>query len=141
MTVIAFRSGVLAADTLALNGAKTRQSKLRRLKDGRLVGFAGVFVDAIEYVKYLDGERDDMPEWMDNGGCSALIVTREGVVEHYEDGKGPIIIQEEFAAIGSGAQFAYGAMHMGATAEQAVEAAIKWASGCGGEVEMMRVVE
>lgn len=41
-------------------------------------------------------------------------------------------------AAGSGCDYAYGAMAMGATAEEAVRAAIRFDVGCGGEITVLR---
>lgn len=48
-------------------------------------------------------------------------------------------IRAPFWAAGSGDCFARGAMEMGATAEQAVAAAIKWDTGSGGPVTVLSV--
>ena len=61
----------------------------------------------------------------------------DGMIERWENGHGPLLLQEEFAATGSGKDIAFGAMHMGATAVEAVEAAIRWDASCGGKVEVL----
>lgn len=139
MTVVAWRSGVLAADTLAMNGLKTRQSKLRRLSDGRIMGFAGTLVDCIEFVRWLNSDVDELPDWLRDAEHTALVIDGDGTPHVYQSGCGPIDIGEEYVAIGCGAHVAYGAMYMGGTAEDAVRAAIQWDGGCGGEVETMRL--
>ena len=44
-----------------------------------------------------------------------------------------------FYAIGSGCEFATGAMEMGATAEEAVQVAIKHSTSCGGPINVLRL--
>jgi len=48
-------------------------------------------------------------------------------------------VRAPFYALGSGYQVAMGAMEFGATAEEAVRAAIKWDTGSGGDVTVLRL--
>lgn len=72
-----------------------------------------------------------------------LLLSPDGVL-YLLDEKGDLeAVKEDFWAVGSGAEICIGAMSQGADATAAVRAAIKFASGCGGEVrtETLDVVE
>ena len=64
-----------------------------------------------------------------------LIVARLGGCLFYEQTPYPFVVHDEFAAWGSGRDFAIGAMAMGATARKAVEVASLFSVGCGCGIE------
>jgi hypothetical protein len=133
VTTIAYREGILAADsqyTYESEAGGHRKHPCPKLyrketKDGAPViiatqgdGSAGlVFVDW-----YGTGKKppriltDNLPDF------TCLVLKRDGLYE-YDAYCRPYKIELEFYAIGSGAKAALGAMHMGASAERAVEVA------------------
>ena len=48
-------------------------------------------------------------------------------------------MKDKFVAVGSGSEVAIGAMDRGASAVQAVRTAIKYNSGCGGDVQVLKL--
>lgn len=125
MTTIVYRDGVLAGDRL-LSVGTVRDSYLRKVhkrrRDGALVGGAGTSSQLqTAFNWFLSGEEGPRPSL---GPCELIIVRPDGVVE-YHDRHGSHRMDGWFFAIGSGAEVAYGAMEMGATARQAVEIAAR----------------
>ena len=137
MTVIAYRDGVLAADTLAVRGDSKigHMVKIAKAPDGRLGaagGDAGVGAAWLAWVAGgFDGDRplgksDD--KYVDMG----IVVELDGAMTVYEGTMMPFTITGPYFAIGCGSPEAMGAMHAGASAVQAVEAAIAHDVHCGG---------
>lgn len=129
MTTIAYRAGVLAADTRAyagFNGSLGQKTKIRRLSDGTLIGCSSSQVGLGEAVMdwYERGAKpDDAPKHAEVK-FAFLAVGPDGRALYANDGwhlSGPI--SAEFFAIGSGEGVAQGAMHAGVSAERAVEIA------------------
>lgn len=125
MTTICYRDGVLAGDRLLSIGT-VRDSHMkkvyRRRRDGALIGGAGTssqLQTAFDW--FLAGEDGPRPFL---GPCELIVVRPEGTVE-YHDRHGSHVMHGQFFAIGSGAEIAYGAMEMGATARKAVEIAAR----------------
>lgn len=133
MSVICYRDGVLASDSRAYGGSGCPspglKAKVHLLEDGRRVGIVSAKLGHPE--KFLAWLKDggDVTAWTgDMPDLRAIVVHTDGTVSLYDDNiwpSGPIE-PAEFFALGSGTEYALGAMYMGATAEQAVEAAIRF---------------
>jgi 20S proteasome alpha/beta subunit len=137
MTTIVYRQGVLAADTRMIQGTAIIGDfvKIVRREDGALCGGAGdaAVVQAFQRW-FLDGEEGDPPV---EENTKALILRRRKPIELFEC-SGAIEWRPPYVAIGSGKEFALGAMFRGATAVQAVKAAMHFDPGTGGEVMVLR---
>lgn len=136
MTAIAYRAGVLAADSeVHWNDYVKAYENDKVVKDhGDLMGIAGdVCPSHEEFSQWRFSKRPRKNRW-EGFKFEALVVTADGKVFIYDQLGSKQALKEEFFAIGSGAEVCLGAMEMGATAEQAVAAAIKWCPGVGGEV-------
>ncbi len=128
MTTIAVRSGIMAADSrvTACNGSISRMTKLFRVR-GDIVGVAGDMAAALVFCDwYKRPDRKDIPAALRDGNAdfSAIVLTAGGVIE-YDRWCRQMEVIEKFHAIGSGTKAALGAMHMGATARQAIAVACK----------------
>ncbi|QJA43107.1 hypothetical protein [Phaeobacter phage MD18] len=145
MTTIAYRNGVMAADTLMSRGNESSEGAVKIFTTKKfLVGMSGAFANLAPlkgFITEREGEVDspgDLWEfWGDvpfygNGYC-ALIVTKSGEIWNAIDSP-PVLIPSEFDAIGSGGTYAMGAMGMGATAGDAVRIARKFDINTGGSV-------
>lgn len=143
MTTIAYRNGVIAADTRGTDDEYHpgiyRTEKLFTV-DGDIIATAGddasgmMFVDW--YGKKKNGKRPKPPSALTEAGADfcVLVLTKDGLF--WADKWCRLIkITDEFYAIGSGRAYAMGAMDHGATAEQAVHTAMKWDPNTGGNVE------
>lgn len=140
MTTIAYRDGVMAADTVAFGGGikLARLVKIARNDAGDLAGAVG---DAGFAFAFLEWFRKGEPEpaiklvsdRAEDRWDKALIVRAAGrQIEVYEP-YGRFPVSAPYFAIGSGKSVALGAMFMGATAVQAVQAAIALDEGSSGE--------
>lgn len=67
-----------------------------------------------------------------NSGAQLLVLTKDKGLQRYKNASIPYLHGSNNYAIGEGAPFAYGALFMGATAEQAVAAAIDGSPHCNG---------
>ena len=149
MTTIAYREGVIAADTRGTDEGYHpgiyRTEKLFRVDDD-IVATAGddatgmIFVDWYGS-KRKGGRRPKPPSALILGIEAAsfcvLVLTKEGLF--WADKWCRLIkITDEFYAIGSGAPYAMGAMAHGATAEDSVRTAMRWDPNTGGEVQTMK---
>ena len=136
MTTIAYRDGLLAADSRVTvdsdsGGARMfRCQKLYRVKtsDGTdaVVGLAGGAFDGLAFLDWLVSEDKHPPTRLLEGGAdfTALMLNKHGLFE-YDKWCRPDRVLEKFYAVGSGAKAALGALHMGASAEKAVKIACK----------------
>lgn len=147
MTTVTYRNGTMAADSGSWAGdaAHGWARKVIRGKDGTLYGYAGNAAQADEHLRWVEaGATGDEPkadrEGQDGKDSSFIIlkvppngpvqlVTARGS-EQYPDAK--------YYAIGAGAPAAFGALFMGATAEQAIEAAKEHGYGAFGRVQTVR---
>ncbi len=138
MTTLVFRDGVLAADSRCTNNdwiASGAIRKVRRLADGTLLGFCGTLPDVSRLAEALEAGKDDLPE-IDG---KVVVIRPSGAIRVYEDKGWFDLDPAPFHAWGSGMPPALGALHMGASAEQAVRIACLVDSGSGGPVRSVRL--
>jgi ATP-dependent HslUV protease subunit HslV len=135
MTTIAYRDGILAADSRATfqseeGGARcVRCRKIYRKKTKAgievLIGTAGESSSGLLFVDWYGSDRKPPIKFLDgDADFLCLVVTPSGVLEYDKWCRGEEV-EEEFAAIGSGAKAALGALYAGASAEEAVRIACK----------------
>lgn len=138
MTTIAFRGGVMAADscvsieTEAGGARKFKCEKLFRKTIGKgrakrqvIMGLSGESSPGLLYLDWYGSDKDPPTQLIDGqADFSALILTVDGLFEADAYCR-PERIIEPFYAIGSGAKAALGAMHAGASARRAVEIACR----------------
>lgn len=134
MTTIVYRDGILAGDsrvTVEDMVSTDKATKVHRLRDGSLFGWAGGVEDA-ERLRLSLRKRQDPPKLE----CiSALLIAPDGTISLYE---GNIWIEqkgERYYAVGTGAPYALGAMDAGASAVDAAKIAVKRDINSGGKVK------
>lgn len=133
MTTIAYRDGVLASDSCASDDQQMmRFTKLHRM-GGYVFGFCGDAHACHEFVTRFKGGTA-LSSMKVKGDLSALILMPDGSCMRWDNRGGAFPIEDKFAAIGSGAGVAIGAMHFGADAREAVKAACKYDPGSAGPV-------
>jgi ATP-dependent protease HslVU (ClpYQ) peptidase subunit len=166
MTVIAYRSGIMASDSCWTYGSTQTVShiKIKRLKSGALLGSAGDN-DSRTLEALLDNVKaaEKLPSRAQLAECKVdflglLALPRGGVwvvatgkhddagypADDEEDyGVWPATTMGGFAAVGSGGDHALAAMHAHAsvTAERAVEIACKMNINCRLPVHKVRLWE
>ena len=122
MTTIAYRDGILAADTAIFDrgvycGAT---QKIVRAPDGTMGGGAGALGEvkaALQWIK--NGATGDPPKLSDDS--EVIVIRPDGSVWWLGSGSEWTQINAEYVAIGSGFRIALGAMAAGATAQRAIE--------------------
>lgn len=138
MTTIAYRSGILAADSLIAYATITNgeREKIARCGD-YLVALAGAaFLRPLLEEWVAEGcNPDEVPSaLLDNmDKFAAVIVDRDGMAYEFDYGY-LTPIHAPYTAIGSGALLAIGAMAYGATAEEAVKCARCHDKATGGAI-------
>lgn len=141
MTTIAYRAGVLATDSLSVIDGKGRlpgrSLKIWRLKDGTLAAGAG---DAFAIANALRA-KDNWQNIRVDGYGSQVLSVHGKIVRIHQQGSVIEMAGAKFTAIGSGAVAALGALHAGASAVEAVRAAIKVDIFSGGPVQSQTVFE
>jgi len=149
MTVIAYRNGILACDSLwTCGGLKILwQKKVVRLSSGALFGDSGD-ADNRALIELVDqvATSEDLPSVDElaaiRGASKSLlifpdgygwVIATPGTDKHSDDcGVYPAFTKrQEFAAVGAGEQLAIGAMEMGASAVEAVKVACRRNAYCG----------
>jgi hypothetical protein len=153
VTTIAYRAGVLAADSRATitteSGGErmTRCEKLFRktVKKGRrnhevIIATAGESAPGLVFVDWY-GSGQPPPHQLIEGDAdfTCLVLTDDGLHEFDKYCRGERVVHPDFYAIGSGAMAALGAMHAGASAKRAVEIACLVSPGSGPPVVTMRL--
>ena len=113
----------------------TNRRKVVRLSDGSLFGSSGRSIDGDAVAKWLiDGGK--RPKVL-TGWC-ALRLHGGGRLEYLTQDLEPVSIDVP-AAVGSGMDFALGAMLAGATPKQAVEIAAQRDIGTGGTITVLSI--
>lgn len=143
MTIICVRNGIMAVDSLiSADGLKTGSlKKWRAVKDdvgGGFVAGCGLCSHAIELIEKIAeyGIPTHCPSI--DKSVSAFWLKANGKLHIVENG-GSYCPDGEFFAEGSGREFAYGAMAMGASAYQAAKLTCEHKLGCGGPVHLLDV--
>ena len=142
VTCIVYSAGTLAADSLTTHAASRVGGvrKITRGPSGAMAGAAGDTALCHDFLSQVEaGTLKDFDIDGREDGFNGLLVTPDGML-HRVGPRGTVWpIDAACAAIGSGMDIALGALHMGATAQQAVEAAIAIDTGCGGPVQVERL--
>lgn len=133
MTTIAYDGRIIAADSRITSGGYLSDDKFLKLRKIRierrvlLAAAAGALVDILKFFKWVEGGMDadlwDMDEENLEGVAFEVVKTKL-VIRLFSEGPTPMDTMCPFA-IGSGGQFAEGAMLAGATAIDAVKIAAK----------------
>lgn len=148
MTVIVYRDGVMAADSLlsASGSVAAFADKVRDI-NGWLIGIAGDWGVACELFDWFESECKEglkrppatIAVGEDKYPVNMLLVNKKDGVVLAIDGLGyPQKIKGPFFSIGSGADIAIGACEVGASAVDAVKAAIKHSCSCGGKTRAVK---
>lgn len=117
-------------------------TKVHRLNCGSLLGWAGSHQLLYAVRGWIEGGADFAapPRTYEDAQFDALVISPDGRSRAldarlcgWEEFEAP------FVAIGSGMAYALGAMQRGATAVQAVEAAMRWDSATGGGIDSLEL--
>lgn len=136
MTTIVWDGMNMAADSQC-SFHRMNTVKVHRLKDGSLVGFAG---DSGLCLRALKAMEDGKEAPIEPGEYRYLRAWPDGRVV-VDTGSGPTPMPMQFFAIGSGADYAMGALAMKADALEAVRVAAMFDPDTGGNVQTMPLVQ
>lgn len=154
MTTVAYRDGVLAADTLISYGSFSNGNinkinvvaipEEMGMGSKVMVAMTGVCWAIQPMVAWIEGgaSQDDIPHCL-LAHCTefmCLMITEEGTVYEFNNGYF-LECGVEYHAIGSGAMFALGAMAAGIDAPESVEAAMKHDKATGGSVTICTIAD
>jgi hypothetical protein len=144
MTTIAYRSGIIAADTgLTDNGLRDAQiEKIAKREDGAVAGAAGAAWWIVAFLEWFKngGEQPHIPP--ETAFSCAMVITSRRKVTLYESHKGhtrDYVVKAPYHAIGSGREVALGAMFVGAHPKDAIKASMLHNDGTYGRVMSLKV--
>lgn len=141
MTTIAYRDGVIAADTgLTLGSSRTicTVTKIARNSKGDLVGVCGGATFGGQFLTwFVNGEELSKRPSFEKDEDRTIVIRRNGEIEIHEVGGFYPIPKAPYFAIGAGRHEALGAMFVGADAETAVRAAMAHDPSTFGEVMVL----
>ena len=150
MTVIAWDGKTLSADKQSTAGSlKRKLKKIARLDNGHLVGATGNATDCKRYIEWYDninklqeGESVDFPTWQGDTHPHLMVVTPwRGVYMYTGTNEYLDYSENDVFAIGSGAEYAMGAMRAGADSIKAIEIASEFDAYCGMGVDILKLEE
>ena len=121
MTTIAYKDGIIAADTQVTDDTYIcgRASKIMRLDDGRIMAASGNIFRSQLFIDWLNG-KIEKPVFDES--FTAIVISPNGTAVEYD--KNLIAAPATIPWVaGSGSHFAFAIMHNGGTAEDAVKVA------------------
>jgi ATP-dependent protease HslVU (ClpYQ) peptidase subunit len=144
LTIVAYKDGVMASDGRISAGQSIESDtarKVHKLADGSLFGSAGNWASCVSMLKLLKKSLKDKKELpaVVMRKLDALFVTPEKVLWYYDRGTWVKWDVVPYAAIGSGADTANGAMDAGASAREAVAITCKRNVFCGGTIRTVEL--
>jgi ATP-dependent protease HslVU (ClpYQ) peptidase subunit len=141
MTTIAYRDGVVAADTqMSESGCAYRTSKLHRIA-GDIVAVSGEMYPAQRFLDWY-AHREMTLDFSDDHQFECLIATAGGQVFTVDRNMAflPVrLFRGGFYAIGSGRDFALAAMRCGKSAVDAVRIAAEFDTCTSTPIDQMKV--
>lgn len=145
MTVVAFKDGVLAADTMAGDGySRWRVQKLARLPDGGVAGMCGVTSAGNAALNWLASGgslegHEDRKFQPDIDGAQVLIAKADGTLWLLENRFPAFQIFDQWTAIGCGGAAARVALGLGLSAVDACKQVALHDINCSDPVQSMEV--
>lgn len=143
MTTVAYRNGVIAADT-GLTAGNLRDSHIIKIAKNKAGHVAGACGDAWWIAAFLKWFKSggDLPTTPGTNFNTAIAIRSLRGITFYESGEGRTrfyAIKAAYHAIGSGRHLATGAMFAGAHPVDAVRAALAHDEGTHGRVVSLRL--
>ena len=133
VTTVAYRDGTMACDSQISGGYISSCPSKVIVGREYMVGFCGLYTAGYSGALYLAGESQDRPDVY--GEDEAEFIVTDGKQIWIADERLRMApIGDKYWATGSGGAAAMAAMHMGASAEEAVKIAIKLDESSGGKV-------
>ena len=132
MTTICAKDGIIASDTRMTGGSYMTEGLKKVFQVGdEWIGLAGEVCKFPEFIDWYRGDTDEKPNIED---MEVLVMHKNGDLSIFE-GKCVAIPVGKCGAIGSGAQFAMGAMYAGKTAKESIKIAAQLDQNTGKRVK------
>lgn len=142
MTAIAYRNGIMAADSVGWTCESVKMAthpKIRRTLDGGVFACAGSSAEIVRFADWMLSTGDLPTDFERDDQFNAIWVKPDRTLWHCNHRISFYQVVAPFFVIGAPSVFMLGAMYAGATAEEAVCLAILHTDGAGGEVQVERV--
>lgn len=140
MSIVVYRDGVIASDSLITQGGYITgfAPKIARYRDGSLAGAAGDLINTGTFLRFFcrlgaNFERVEIPSA--DASFEGIVAAPDGRVRLFGKSGHFCEIEAPYYTLGCGYEIATGALIRGATAIEAVEAAIAANVYCGGSVQ------
>lgn len=135
MTTIAWRPGIIAADTLATAG-ESREGELGKIaKRGPVLAAAtGCSMASRRFIDWFLGGMSGEPDMGEE--ASGFLFIDDTII--WFTHKGHCAMCAPFYSAGSGDHFARGALAMGASPREAVAVAMRFDISTGGRIQVLR---
>ena len=133
MTVVVYDGSTVAVDSGGSQDGTVHRIKKWYLSENEhvLIVRVGNSMVSGAMLEWWKGERSEFPNGakLADGLAELIVFHAEGTVLRYATSEQPDVIRKS-CAFGSGKDFAYGALHWGANAKMAVEAACYYSVHC-----------
>lgn len=130
--------GLMLCDSrLSSDGAgNSNARKVFRIR-GELYGVTGVYVDSMAFISWVkSGKAEDIPS-MEH--VQAVCISKERKLYMFDSDPRPYVIDDKVYAIGSGSNFALGALAAGASPRDAIRIAARYDPGTGGRIRSYKL--
>ena len=135
MTTIVCDRKTMVADKRASGDTLFLTTKIFRINNS-LIGFSGNIEQALRFMEWR--RSPDTKPCFDGGfQCEVIELSACGALTWWGAEMVGIKIENDHYAIGSGSQFALGAMAMGASPAKAIKIAARWDGATGSEIQTM----
>lgn len=141
MTVVTYRDGMMAADTMCLDDELDQKYFRTKIEvfDDAVIGGSGEDRDIDRFISWWRAGRPEPAPVIKKGEVGMIVAYTNGRVEIWTDAKYGFLVTDAYCAVGSGSHVALGAMHAGATAIAAICAAIEHVPTVGGTIDAIDV--
>lgn len=142
MTVIATDGHTIAADSLMTYGSERAAQPAEKLirKDGRIFAVSGVGIMNVLVDWFLGGaDPEKAPKLGPDGQWGLLVIESDGRMNYLTSTMPYMQRAAPPFVLGSGGDFALGAMHAGASPAEAAAIACKLDVHCGGDIVVMYI--
>lgn len=127
-TIIALPDRMVADKQLTAGNTKIACKKVLTL-NGHLVGAAGSESSIQKFFRWCSDQRDTS-QFNDEDDFEGVVLTPKGIY-HFYNRISPVLVDQKFLAVGSGAMAAMACLHCGKTPEEAIAIAAKLDSHTG----------
>lgn len=138
MTTVAYDGRMLASDKMANYGSTAIEcTKIFKTVEGLLVGASGELDNTLPFKEWVLGGRDPKSRPTLTDAFSGIVIELNGAITYYTFRLVPSTITRKQWALGSGSDYALGAMAAGKNAEQAICIATELDTNTGMGVDVL----